>query len=507
MLPLTLSLSLSFLILANADPVHIPLTVRDVDSGSSDAVNAEHWNSVAEGLQLKYGIGNSNSRRMGRRASTADIPMTNQQTDASYFGTVNVGTPSQPFNVILDTGSSDLWLASSACSLCDSETPLYDLSKSSSAQNTNRPVSITYGSGQVRGTTVTDNVSIGPFSVSSQTLLAVNVVSSGLLDGTVSGILGLGFNTISSTRSTPLWQTLANNGDFSSPDMSFWMTRLRGTTNRQTEAPGGVMTLGGTNSTLFTGDVEFLPAVGQPSFWLLEMKTLTVNGKNVPISTGNNAVSAIDTGTTLIGGPGTDVKAFWAAVPGSNVVSDMPGFFSYPCSTDLNVGMSYGGKSWSINPKDMNIGRLSVGSSSCVGGIFDLSRGTNIASGGEGTPGWVVGATFLKNVYSVFRATNPPQIGFAQLSDAAGGSGMIPSSSSATELNPTATFAPSSSRRGSSSTIGAPGNTPSGSGNGSGSGSGSNGAVRSGRTVSSAPAAFAGAVVLLAGFVGGLGGF
>lgn len=32
---------------------------------------------------------------------------------------------------------------------------------------------------------------------------------------------------------------------------------------------------------------------------------------------------------------------------------------------------------------------------------------------------WIVGATFLKNVYSVFRY-NPPAIGFAALSDNAG---------------------------------------------------------------------------------------
>ncbi|KAF9258848.1 acid protease [Marasmius fiardii PR-910] len=420
MLPLTLSLSL-FLLLANAEPIHIPLTVRDVDPPSSDALNREYWNNVAAGLQQKYGYTNENARRKNRRV-TADIPMTNQQTDASYFGTVNVGTPPQPFGVILDTGSSDLWLASTTCATCDSSTALYDSTRSSSAQNVNRPVSITYGSGAVRGTTVTDSVSLGPFTIQSQTLLAVSTVSSGLLEGTVSGILGLGFNTISSTQSMPLWQALANNGQLSSPDMSFWMTRLRGTSNRRVEAPGGIMTLGGTNSSLFQGDIEFLPTTGQPSFWLLTLQSLTVNGNSVPVTSGNSALSAIDTGTTLIGGPSADVRAFWGAVQGSATVPDMPGFFSFPCTTELNVGMSYGGKTWPIDPRDMNIGRLSVGSNLCVGGIFDLARGTNIASGG-GTPSWVVGATFLKNVYSVFRATNPPQIGFAQLSDAAGGSG------------------------------------------------------------------------------------
>ncbi|KAG6855363.1 hypothetical protein H0H87_004329, partial [Tephrocybe sp. NHM501043] len=99
--------------------------------------------------------------------------------------------------------------------------------------------------------------------------------------------------------------------------------------------------------------------------------------------------------------------------------------------------MSFGGKSWPIDVADMNLGRLSATSSQCVGGIFDLGLGSNIGSG-QGNPSWVVGATFLKNVYSVFRS-NPPSIGFAQLSDAAGGSGAVhssPASSPAPSSNP-----------------------------------------------------------------------
>jgi len=82
--------------------------------------------------------------------------------------------------------------------------------------------------------------------------------------------------------------------------------------------------------------------------------------------------------------------------------------------------MAFGGKSWPINAKDMNLGRVSSGSSICAGGIFDLNAGSSIGEGG-GNPTWVVGATFLKNVYSVFRQ-QPAGIGFAELSTTAGGS-------------------------------------------------------------------------------------
>ena len=57
---------------------------------------------------------------------------------------------------------------------------------------------------------------------------------------------------------------------------------------------------------------------------------MTVQGKNVQITTGTTAVSAIDTGTTLIAGPTQDVRSIWAAVPGSQALSgNMEGYYGF----------------------------------------------------------------------------------------------------------------------------------------------------------------------------------
>lgn len=377
-----------------------------------------YYAAAAEHLRGKYNVATYGNK--GRRA-TAGLSMVNQLSDASYFTTVNIGTPPQSFNVILDTGSSDLWVADSSCTSCDSATPKFVDSKSTSLQLSTSGTTIRYGSGQVAGQIGTDTVSMGGFTVQQQTFLAVNSLTSQLLSGSASGILGLAFSTIASTQSTPFWQTLANTGQLTSPEMSFWMTRFRNVATATEEEPGGVFTLGGTNSTLYTGSIEFLNMpVSTPSFWLLNLNTMTVQGTNVPV-TSATALSAIDTGTTLIGGPTTDVQAIYAAIPGSQTVPTMQGFFSFPCSTQVSISLSFGGKAWPINTADMNLGPVTRGSTQCVGGIFDLSLGSNIVAG-NGNPSWVVGATFLKNVYSVYRS-NPPSIGFAQLSAAAGGSG------------------------------------------------------------------------------------
>ncbi|KAG7439608.1 acid protease [Guyanagaster necrorhizus] len=355
---------------------------------------------------------------------------------------LTVSSRPQSFNVILDTGSSDLWVADTSCTGCSSSTPLFDTQASSTlktASGTSSETTIRYGSGAVAGTLSSDTVSMGGFNVTQQIFLAVDQTTSSLLSGSVSGIMGLAFEQIASTQATPFWQALVAGNKLTSPEMSFWLARHRGESDVQSEVSGGVFTLGGTNSTLFTGDIEFLNmSASTPSFWLLELQALTVQNKSVTVTTsGTTALSAIDTGTTLIGGPSADVASLWAQVPGAQQARGQEGLYEFPCTTDVEVTMSFGGKAWPINSQDMNLGPATTGSSMCLGGIFDLTAGSNIPEG-TGNPGWVVGATFLKNVYSVFRDSNPPAIGFAQLSSAAGGSGTPGAATSGTSTSSTA---------------------------------------------------------------------
>ncbi|KAK7692175.1 hypothetical protein QCA50_003796 [Cerrena zonata] len=405
---------------AYADSISLPLNRRSLHHN----LTLEKITAAADNLRFKYGIKSAVEKRQGQSAA---IPVINQRTDSSYLGNVAIGTPPQTFSVVLDTGSSDLWVASSSCPSCDSDTPRFDPSKSSTVARTqttsgDTEVDIHYGSGQVAGIVATDTVTMGGFTNSKQTMLVATQMSSGLLDGQASGIMGLAFEALASTESTPLWQVLLNNNQLASPEMSFWLTREIDNRNAKELEFGGEFTLGGTNSTLFTGDIEFIdmPSLRTQTFWLLTMTGVTVSGRSVSVPTGNSALSAIDTGTTLIGGPSTAVKAIYDAIPGSTALTgDLAGFFSYPCTTEVELSIAFGGKLWPINPTDMNLGTIPSGQ--CLGGVFDLTQGSDVGSGG-GNPSWVVGDTFLKNVYSVFRAT-PPSIGFAQLSDVAGGSG------------------------------------------------------------------------------------
>jgi cathepsin D len=76
----------------------------------------------------------------------------------------------QPFDVVLDTGSSDLWVTSSQCTACPIGAPEFDSSKSTSfaASSNVQPVTIRYGSGSVEGVLGQDTVSMGGFTVAQQ---------------------------------------------------------------------------------------------------------------------------------------------------------------------------------------------------------------------------------------------------------------------------------------------------------------------------------------------------
>lgn len=74
--------------------------------------------------------------------------------------------------------------------------------------------------------------------------------------------------------------------------------------------------------------------------------------------------------------------------------------------------MKFGSSSiaWPISNADFQL--MQASASECVGAFFALD------TTGTSAPPWIVGDTFLKNVYSVFRA-NPASVGFATLSSEA----------------------------------------------------------------------------------------
>ncbi|KAG2121893.1 aspartic peptidase domain-containing protein [Suillus clintonianus] len=326
----------------------------------------------------------------------------------SYYGTIAIGTPPVSYDVILDTGSSDLWLTSSICGPGCGTSPTYDPAKSSSFQNLSTPFEISYGSGAVAGYVAEETVQMAGFEVAKQGFGVVNALSSAFNTNPVSGIMGLAWSPLSSTQQTPFWQTLASGGSWDSALFGVQLTRYGNVSNAAQNEPGGVIDLGYTNSSLYTGSIEYHNLVGTPQYWEINMNTLTVQGKSIDIAGISTAI--IDTGTTNIAGPASAVASIYAQIPGSQAgTGQLDGYYTYPCSTTVNVQFNFGGNTWSMSPADFTHSQVST--TECLGAFF-------IASFGSGGPSWVIGDAFLKNVYSVFKYS-PASVGFAALSETA----------------------------------------------------------------------------------------
>lgn len=163
---------------------------------SGDELRA--WaNRHRSGLRNKYGLNKGNKESANsRRDSAGSATLVNYEHDSTWYASVEMGTPSQSFDLVLDTGSSDLWVSADH----------YNSASSSSFKNSSTPFQITYGSGQVAGNLATDTVTLAGHTVNSQTFAIADQVSQGLLDGNVAGIMGMGFQSLASSRAPPFWQ-------------------------------------------------------------------------------------------------------------------------------------------------------------------------------------------------------------------------------------------------------------------------------------------------------------
>jgi hypothetical protein len=180
----------------------------------------------------------------------------------SYYGTIAVGTPAVAYDVVLDTGSADLWLVDSKCTLGCSGLQAFDSSSSSTFTNASKAFSVTYGSGQAAGTLGRDVVQLAGFAVQNQTFGVFSPISSptdcsiaipsglcdqvsdSLLQAPVSGLMGLGWQALASSGAKPFWQALYESSVFDEPVMAFYLTRFQNVSRAQEQEPGGVFTLG-----------------------------------------------------------------------------------------------------------------------------------------------------------------------------------------------------------------------------------------------------------------------
>jgi saccharopepsin len=143
------------------------------------------------------------------------------------YAEIGLGTPPQTFKVVLDTGSSNLWVPSAKCtSIACFLHSKYESGQSTSYKENGTSFEIRYGSGSLSGFVSQDELEIAGLKVKDQ-LFAEATEEPGLAFafGRFDGILGLGYDTISVNHIPPPFYKLIEH-DVSPPrnkkDFSFF---------------------------------------------------------------------------------------------------------------------------------------------------------------------------------------------------------------------------------------------------------------------------------------------
>ncbi|TCD70341.1 hypothetical protein EIP91_003970 [Steccherinum ochraceum] len=312
--------------------------------------------------------------------------------DLLYYGPLAFGTPAQTLTVSIDTGSADLWVASN-CRSCDDAQ--FTPKASSSFKKSGNKFSITYGQGRAVGVLAQDVVAAGPLSVKDQYFGAVSVESDDLNAEPNSGLIGLAFGTIATSKKPTFFESLLASHQLEFPIFSVHLTRQH--------IEGSEICFGCFDPRKTTGSISWVPLVSK-TYWTVAMDSISAS-PNKTIHT--DLMAAIDTGASLIHLPNSVASDFYAMIPGAHdATADFgPGFYTFPCDAPLEVALSFGGKAYTVHNDDLNIGTVSESSNDCLGGIVGLGEGVpdNLA---------IIGDAFLKSWYSTFDYAGE-RVGFA----------------------------------------------------------------------------------------------
>ncbi|KAH7887707.1 aspartic peptidase domain-containing protein [Phlebopus sp. FC_14] len=310
-----------------------------------------------------------------------NVPLSNFM-NAQYYTEISLGIPSQTFKVILDTGSSNLWVPSSKCtSIACFLHAKYDSSSSSSYKANGSEFSIQYGSGSMEGFVSRETLTIGDLTLHNQDFAeATKEPGLAFAFGKFDGILGLAYNTISVNAIVPPFYNMIDQGLLDDPVFSF---RLG-----SSEEDGGEAVFGGIDKSAYTGKIEYVP-VRRKAYWEVELEKVSFGDEELELeSTG----AAIDTGTSLIALP-TDIAEMLNTQIGAH--RSWNGQYQLDCSkvpSLPDLSFYFNGKAYPLKGSDYVLNVQGTCISSFTGLDINLPGGAL----------WIIGDVFLRRYFTVY---------------------------------------------------------------------------------------------------------
>lgn len=284
--------------------------------------------------------------------------------------------------MLIDSGSANTWVMGSDCDskACQIHNT-FGSDDSTTLQKTSQTWSLAYGTGEVKGVVANDTVSFADYTLHMGFGLA-STASDDFNNYPMDGILGLGRPSSDALGTPTIMEVLDQQGNLSKNLIGVHLQRASDGTK------DGQITFGGVDSSKFNGKLSYTKVANDAS-WEIPADDAGVDGKAVGF-TGKSAI--LDTGTSYILMPPSDAQKLHSLVPGSTQNGEI---FVVPCSSSANLYFSFSGVRYTVSPKDYVGQDLGNGCQSKV-----------IGHQAFGPDDWILGAVFLKNVYTVFDFDN-----------------------------------------------------------------------------------------------------
>ncbi|KAF7732547.1 hypothetical protein EC973_003294 [Apophysomyces ossiformis] len=354
-----------------------------------------------------------------------------------YLAAVNIGTPPQPFQLAVDTGSGELWIPSIKCPVSICPYDRFDYTKSSTFRSTAEPFNIEYGRGSANGSYAYETVSFGGTTVVNQKIGVVTstehilgVVRQGRQNN---GIMGLGFPGLNSARGVrddvPFVFRLAADNVIREPVFSLFLN----SPSRPNE--NGEILLGGIDHDHYSGQLRYVPVVSytisagdvvSPNLGKLAQRPggmylyWTVPGQGVATSGGYQKsvglqAFVLDTGTTLTYLPPDVVDGIVRSITSTARLSATQGVYRVDCglrkSTDtvefyLSTSATHQVNSTGTVTIQVPVSELIIPlngatpdkATACMFGIAPAPSELSLSAGQT----WMLGEGILRSVYTVY---------------------------------------------------------------------------------------------------------